>query len=774
MKRKKSTTTSQKKLFRRTLPSLLILLWVVVAGIGGPFFGKLSEKSSTDIATFLPKNAESSLASKEIEKFNDRRGVPLVIVFEKNNQELTTNDVSDIKAVNSKLNVIESVKGPIASPVIAEDNKAAISIVPLATDSDFIKTFPAIKKQLADAKLPVSYTLTGPASFSHDLQGGFSGIDSTLLLVTVAFVFAILLAVYRSPLLPIIVLFSAMAALSVAVVVVYYLADIGFVQINGQVQGILFILVIGAATDYSLLYISRYREELTQHRLVWRAAVSALRASLPAILAAGGTVSVGLLCLIFSDLGSNKALGPVGGIGIALSVLSAITLLPSLLLLSGRAAFWPVRPKYANEEKTPHYLKNHRIWAHIGAFVKRYPRPIWMVCTVVLIAASFGITQLKAEGVPQGDILIGKSEARDGQKILDKHFPAGSGSPAYIIASKDRQSEIVTMLDNDKGVSSVSIASNNVESGAAPIGNNEATIRSKIVKTIENERNKHLESLRTQISLKMAGYPQSYIDREFNNAANAIPSIDSLVANAYPFKDAVPKQVDNEILLQAILSDPADSLPARDTIIRIRDNLKQIDSSAKVGGVSASQLDTSVASKRDITVIVPLILISITVILMALLRSIAAPLVLLVSTILSFSATMGIAALVFNNVWNFAGADPTVIILGFVFLVALGIDYNIFLMTRVREETVRLGVSRGTVKGLVVTGGVITSAGIVLAATFAALNVIPVLYLVEISFIVTFGVLLDTIIVRSLLVPAVTLEIGRTMWWPSKLSKRKK
>lgn len=769
----KSIARSHTKLFRKILPAIVILIWVVFAAIGGPYFGKLGEESSTDLATFLPKSAESSLASKEIEKFNKRRGVPLVVVFDKNNSELTPQDVSKIKQATSKLNAVENVRGSIAPPVVAEDNRAAILIVPLATDSDFKSTFPEIKKKLSDAKLPATYTLTGPASFSHDLQGGFSGIDSTLLLVTVSFVFTILLFVYRSPLLPVIVLLSAVASLSVAVVAVYYLADAGFVQINGQVQGILFILVIGAATDYSLLYISRYREELTQHRIVWRATVSALRASLPAILAAGGTVTVGLLCLVFSDLGSNKALGPVGGIGIALSVLSAITLLPSLLLLFGRAAFWPVRPKYVNEGKTPHYLKNHRVWARIGAFVKRYPRPIWIVCIVILFSSSLGITQLKADGVPQGDILIGKSEARDGQKILDRHFPAGSGSPAYIIANKDKESAIVKMLDNDKGVSSVSIASNNVDSGAAPIGKSEDAIRSKITKTIEEERNKQLSNLRTQLSSQMAGYPQSYIDNAYTRAASAIPSVDSLVANAYPFKDAKPKQVDNEILLQAVLSSPADSIPARDTVIRIRNNLKQIDPTAKVGGVSASQLDTSLSSQRDILVIVPLILIAITIILMALLRSIIAPLILLVSTILSFSATMGISALVFNNLWKFAGADPTVIILGFVFLVALGIDYNIFLMTRVREETVRLGVPRGTVKGLVVTGGVISSAGIVLAATFAALNVIPILYLIEISFIVTFGVLLDTIIVRSLLVPALTLEIGPKIWWPSPIARRK-
>lgn len=765
---------SRKKLFRRLLPPLTILVWIVIAGIGGPYIGKISEESSTDLATFLPKSTESSLASKELEKFNDRRGIPLVAVYEKNNQNLSQTDIDDIKKATASLSTIQSIKSPVAAPVISEDKKAALSVITLPSDSDFRGVFPEIKKSFSGANLPVSYTFTGPASFAHDLQGGFSGIDSTLLLVTVAFVFVILLIVYRSPLLPIIVLTSSIIALSASVFVVYYLARAGLVQINGQVQGILFILVIGAATDYSLLYISRYREELTQHRTSWRASVAALRASLSAILAAGGTVSVGLLCLLFSDLGSNKALGPVGGIGIAFSVLSSITLLPSLLLLFGRAAFWPTRPKYSSQEKTPHYVANHRIWARIGSFVKRYPRPIWTTCIAFLIVASLGITQLKAEGVPQGDILIGKSEARDGQKILDRHFPAGSGSPAFVIVNKDKQDSVVEILDNQTGVSSVSVIANNSESSSKPIGKSETLLKQKIYDSIRTQRNAQIDEIRSEITSKLKGYPPALVDRSINEAIGSIPSAESIAESSYPFRGASVKQVDDQVALQVVLTDPADSLVARDTIKNIRANLELIDSSAKVGGVSASQLDTSLSSQRDILVIVPLILLSITIILMVLLRSIVAPLVLLVSTILSFSATMGIAALVFNNVWNFAGADPTVIILGFVFLVALGIDYNIFLMSRVREETVKLGVSRGTIKGLVVTGGVITSAGIVLAATFAALNVIPILYLVEISFIVTFGVLLDTIVVRSLLVPAVTLEIGPKMWWPSKISRRKK
>jgi RND superfamily putative drug exporter len=271
----------------------------------------------------------------------------------------------------------------------------------------------------------------------------------------------------------------------------------------------------------------------------------------------------------------------------------------------------------------------------------------------------------------------------------------------------------------------------------------------------------------------MTGAPIEVIRQAYLAAAAKVPSVEELVQEAYPFSDAKPMAADGLVLLQATLKDPASSVEARDTIKRLRERAAEHHSSVRFGGLSAIQLDTNTASDHDLMVIIPLILLAITVVLMLLLRAVVAPLVLLFTTVLSFGATIGISALLFNHVWNFPGADPSVIIFGFVFLVALGIDYNIFLMSRVREETIKLGVRDGTLKALVVTGGVITSAGIVLAATFAALYVIPILFLAQIAFIVAFGVLLDTLIVRSLLVPALTLEIGHFMWWPSKLSKRK-
>ncbi len=723
---------------RVLLPGILIVGWLVLAAIGGQYISKLSDLSSTDLDSFLPSNAESSLANKQLVKFSGSdKAIPVVIVYDKHGEKLSDKDIARLGAVDDQLASVEGVKGTISQPVASEDGEAAITIVPLASDGDFKTIFPQLKQRLSDLDLPVSYKLTGPASYSYTLQNAFSGVDGRLLIVAVLAVFLILLAVYRSPFLPFIVLSSALTALATAVIVVYNLTEAGVIQMNVQVQGIFFILVIGAATDYSLLYIARYREELTLRKDTLKATFAALKSSYQAIIAAGATVTVGLLCLLVSDLESNRALGPVGGIGIVFSILATLTFLPCVLLLFRRVVFWPRIPKYVREKAELRYMDNHPVWARVGAFVQRHPRRIWIVSTIaLLLVACVGVPQLRADGVPQSDVIMGGSESHDGQKIVDAHFPPGSGAPAYIIVNKNKLDGVIKILDADKGVSSVTIATSGAGAGAKPVG-----------KTAEDMQRKLRAAAKRQ--------PAQQIPPTLRGGGDI-------------------KVVDGNVLLQAILTDSSGSLTARDTITRLRDKVQKADDNAVIGGASAAQLDTNASSESDIRAIIPITLLAITIILMLLLRAIVAPLLLLLSTILSFGATMGASALLFNHIWHFPGSDPAVIIFGFVFLVALGIDYNIFLMTRVREETVKNGVQEGTIKGLIVTGGVITSAGIVLAATFASLSVIPMLFLGQIAFIVTFGVLLDTIVVRSLLVPAITLEVGRIAWWPSRLFHNKK
>lgn len=707
-------------MWRVIIPLVVVAVWLGLSSIGGPYFGRISEVSNNDMTLFLPRSAESTKVNNELVKFRDGRTLPVIAVFLADGQ-ITSGQIDSINNSSAAMKQTHLVQGDVSPPIVSSDRQSAYVVVPLDSSVELKTAIPKLRSAVAEsnASSGLSYKFTGPAMFAESLISAFAGIDGVLLLVALSVVFAILLFVYRSPILPVVTLLGAMFALSVAILLVWWLAKAGVIELNGQVQGILFILVIGATTDYSLLYIARYREEFIRLGDRWNATKVAWKASWEPIVAAGGTVTLGLLCLLVSDLGSNKALGPVGGIGIILAVVSALTFLPSILLLFGGKAFWPRTPKKL-ATKNIDYHQAHPAWSKVGRLVGRYPRRLWVGLTVLLLAACLLVLQLKANGVAQSDFVLGASEARDGQALLDQHFPGGSGSPAYILAPQQNQDQVVAILDQDTGVAGVSLATDSSRLPNLPVG----------------------------------------------VSASKIPGAATL------FADVQPKIVDGEVLLQATLTDPADSLAARHTIERLRAEIQNGYPTVNIGGISAVQLDTGVAAEHDLRLIIPLILVVITIILMLLLRSIVAPLVLLMTTLLSFGATLGIAALLFNNVWHYPGADPSVVIYGFVFLVALGIDYNIFLMTRVREEVAKNGLRQGTIKALVVTGGVISSAGIVLASTFAALYVIPILFLAQIAFIVAFGVLLDTLVVRSLLVPSLTLEAGRFMWWPSRLFKK--
>lgn len=760
---------------RVLIPTVLISIWFGLAALGGPYFGRIEEVSDVDLAAFLPESAEATKVTEQLSKFRDESSIPAIVVFTADDGVVDEAEETLINEQRDVLTAIDGVTGEISPAIVSEDTKAALLIAQVDTEAKVAEVIEEVRVALDEQELDgVSHAVTGPAGFAADLTKAFAGIDGILLLTALSVVFVILVFVYRSVLLPIIVLMTSLFALTASILLVWNLANAGLIQLNGQVQGILFILVIGAATDYSLLYIARYREELYRLSSKWDATHAALRGSLEPILASGGTVIVGLLCLLLSDLASNKALGPVGAIGIVFAMLSALTFLPVILYAFGRASFWPSRPKADAASRKAHEQKLQTgLWHRVGDFVTKYPRPIWVITTVVLLVASAGYLQLKADGVEQSQLILGQSQARDGQETVNRHFPDGAGSPAIIIADAQKYQELVVVLEVDEGVDTVSIVANNSPRGDIPLGREANEIRRSIISEVEKDLNPQLEELERQ-ELELAEQIGPEAARiAFQPARSQIPSAESLADDINPFKDATVKIIEGKVQLQATLVDAPDSQEAKDTIVRIRESVREVDSTALVGGTTAVQLDTTTASIRDRQVIIPVVLVAITLILMALLRSILAPVLLLLTTVISFGASLGVAALLFNNVWNFPGADPSVILYGFVFLVALGIDYNIFLMTRVREESLKLGTQKGVIKGLIVTGGVITSAGVVLAATFAALAVIPILFLFQLAFIVAFGVLLDTIVVRSLLVPALIKEIGSGVWWPSKLMRKK-
>jgi RND superfamily putative drug exporter len=708
------------RFLRIVIPAAVIVAWLVIASIGGPFFGKISEVSTNDQTSFLPASADATKVQEQSAAFRDETGAPAVIVLERDGG-LRTSDTTAAADLAHRLGDRSDVDS-VSPPIPSEDDDAVEIVATLTSAADTGDAVEAIRADVDDA-LPsgVQGYVTGPAGFTADLTEAFAGIDGILLGVALVAVLVILIIVYRSPLLPFLVLGTATFALTASILVVWALAKAGIVTVNGQVQGILSILVIGAATDYALLYVSRFREALRDERTGWDATKVALRASLEPILASGGTVIVGVLCLLLSDLNSNKALGPVAAIGIAFSLLAALTLLPALLLAFRRAAFWPLRPVYGSAHKAVTGPDARGLWARVGRLVARRSRVVWIVCTVGLLAMGTGLIGLKADGVPQSDLVIGQSQARDGQAVLADHFPAGSGSPAQVIGDADRIDALASAITDTDGVDAVVAVAKGAPSGTVAIGDDAGAAT--------------------------------------GGAAAGAPS-------------AEPTVVDGRVLLQATLTHTPDSDAAEQTVRDLRVAVERADPGAIVGGVTATAVDTNDTGIRDRTLIIPVVLVVILLILMLLLRSIVAPLVLIGSVIVSFAAALGVGALVFDHVFHFPGADPSVPLYSFVFLVALGVDYNIFLMTRVREETLRSGPHEGVLRGLGVTGGVITSAGVVLAATFAALGVIPILFLVQIAFVVAFGVLLDTIVVRSLLVPALAYDLGRRAWWPSRLSRR--
>ncbi|MEO7905247.1 MAG: MMPL family transporter [Candidatus Saccharimonadales bacterium] len=713
---KKQAKNAQVSVWLRVaLPLMIVAIWFAAGAIGGPYFGRVGEVSSNDQTSFLPASSEATKVQEQVADFRSEESIPALVVLTRPDA-LTTADRDYFGSLPETLGAVDGVNGAVSPAIASADNQAALLVVPVDSQAEVGDVTAAIEQKLEVNKpTGLESYVTGPAGFLSDLKTAFGGIDGLLLLVAVGAVFIILLIVYRSPLLPIIVLLTSVFALSASILVVWWLARAGVVTLNGQVQGILFILVIGAATDYSLLYTARFREELHRYTSVWQATKHAWKNAYEPIVASGGTVIVGLLCLLLSDLNSNKALGPVGAIGIGFSILAALTLLPSLLLLAGRVGFWPFRPKVGKDQRQATTVSDSGVWPAIAGFVAAKPRVIWMTGLVVLLIGAAGVTQFKASGVPQSDLILGSSQARDGQVKLGQHFPGGFGSPATIIASNDKQDELVAAAARVQGVDSVSALSKTSPSGMLPLGDDAPKFG--------------------------------------------------------PFSGLKPTIVGGRIALQVTLDDAADSTAAERTIVALRTALQRVDSTAIVGGVTATNLDTNNASIRDRTIIIPIVLVIITLILMMLLRAVVAPLLLMALTVISFATALGVSAWVFNGIFQFPGADPSVPLFGFVFLVALGIDYNIFLMTRVREESLKYGAREGILRGLIVTGGIITSAGVVLAATFAALAVIPILFLAQLAFIVAFGVLLDALLVRSLIVPALVRDIGALVWWPSNLSR---
>jgi putative drug exporter of the RND superfamily len=678
----------------RTARWLLVVVWIVLAGVAGSAGSKLTSVENNDAQAWLPGGAQSLQAlNVASEHFGSADVSDAVIVYTRPGG-LTAADKTALHANVTSLGRF-AYHGPVSGPVFSGDGQAALISVPLLSPSggDQLTTEVKSLKQAVQADTPVGLTsyVSGPAGVNADLANSFTGLDEKLLLATLFVVAVVLLITYRSPVLWLLPLISVGIAVEVGSAVVYLLAKSNVLLVNGEATSILYVLLFGIGTDYALLVISRYREELHRHQARQDAMAAAVRQALPPVLASAATVTIALLCLLAAQMNSTHGMGPVLAIGVAVTFLVMVTLLPALLVVFGRWVFWPFIPGYRPDAADPDAADpgaEHRTWRAIAGFVWRRPRVVWPVTVLVLGALAVGITGLHT-GLTDQEQFIAAPASVTGEQVIAAHFPAGLPDPVNVYAKQAAAPAVLAAVRGTPGVVSA-------EQVAAS-----------------------------------GGWVQ----------------------------------------VNAVLTAQPDSPAAEQTVVQLRQATGGTPGAdALVGGETATTLDTSNAEGHDERAIIPLILAVVFCILVILLQALVAPLLLLVCAALSYAAALGAAALSYHAIGH-PHVDPSVPLSGFLFLVALGVDYTIFYITRAKEETARAGHPVGGIDALVLTGGVITSAGLVLAATFSVLTVLPAVFTVQLGVLVAVGVLLDTFLVRTLLVSSLTLDIGPRIWWPGRLSR---
>ncbi|HET7070301.1 MAG TPA: MMPL family transporter [Nocardioides sp.] len=684
------------KLTGRVTKWVVLAVWVLILLAAGSVASKLSDVQDNQASSWLPGSAESTKALDKLAPFQNQNDIPTVLVY-KNDSGLTK---AELTSIGQKLDQVQKLDGSVPAKgldgratqpsklmQVSKDGQVAQGAVTFNFGKDGWNKLPDVKDQIEKTAAVPGTTMyvAGPGGQAADSAAAFAGIDGKLLYSTIIVVVVILLLTYRSPILWLLPVISAGVALTCAQAVIYLLAKNAGLTVNGQSAGILTVLVFGAGTDYALLLVARYREELHRHEDRHEAMAFALHRATPAIIASALTVVLGMLCLVVAQMNSTAGLGPVAAIGIGVGLLVMITLLPALLVIFGRWIFWPRRPHYDTVEPS-----SAGFWARIGARIAPRPRLVWVVTSVILAVCSLGFLQLNAHGLATQDSYTKDFDSVTGQQTLVDHGLADTSSPVQVVANADRAQAVGQAMQGIDGI----------------------------------------------------GQPSP-------------PIVKGGVA-----------------LIQAPLESDPTSKAAFATVDDVRAAVHQVrGADALVGGGSAITTDIEQASARDNKVIIPLVLVVVMIVLMVLLRALLSPLLLVATVVLSFAASLGLSSLVFRHMFGFAGADASLPLFVFVFLVALGIDYNIFLMTRVREETPQHGTRRASLIALGSTGGVITSAGLVLAATFSVLATLPLVAFAEIGFAVALGVLLDTMIVRSVLVTAINLDAGSRIWWPSKLDR---
>jgi RND superfamily putative drug exporter len=668
---------------------VVFAVWIVaVLGMGAANLpGKFSDAERNESTSFLPGDAESTKALAVTKQLEGGERAATVIVYRRDGG-LTAADKARITSDTEKLNALDfPAASQFGRPELSRDGSTALilnSIKGNGKGSTILDPIDKYRSLVSDPGGGLEVKVTGPAGFSADAIKVFEGINGTLLAAAGALVLLLLIMIYRSPFFwffPLLaVVFGEMASRGFG----YFLTEAG-VTVNGQSSSILSVLVLGAGTDYALLLVARYREELRTTDDKHAAMAEALRTAGPAIVASALTVSIALLALSLAKVNGTAGLGPIGAMGILVALLSQMTFLPALLVIVGRKPFWPYVP-HVGDAGTD---STHGAWRRIGERVAARPTRVLIGTTGLLVVMAFGLLNLSG-GLTQSSSFRDEVESVAGQELVADAFPAGASAPTDVIVRDPAKVAAV---------------------------------------------------------------------------AAAVRRVDG-VASVRPTGQSGPP---GTRLAAALKLDP-NSTAAYDLVPEIRRAARSADPKALVGGTSAVEHDLREASASDTKLLVPLTLVIVFMILGLLLRSLLAPVLLIGTVVLSFVAALGFSAVVFDVIFGFPGSDPSFPLFAFIFLVALGVDYNIFLMARVREESLRHGTREGMLRGLAVTGGVITSAGIVLAGTFSVLAVLPLVFLTELGFAIAFGVLLDTFLVRSVLVPALVFRIGPKIWWPSRMA----
>ncbi|MGW6156093.1 MMPL family transporter [Streptomyces sp. NPDC055144] len=669
---------------RAAVPWTLLGLWIVVLAIAGPFAGKLSDVQHDRAVDYLPASADSTQVAKIQDELPGGESTELVLVYHRDGG-LTAADrttaAAQVARVDRTFDLTAVPKGvpsrdgatlmyPVASTTPGHDEKARDAFVNDVRD-------------IAHDTGGLSVDTGGAGALATDASEVYGSLDGPLLYTTVAVVAILLILIYRSPFLWLVPLVVAGIADFLSMGVAYGLHQAFGTTVSGQSSGVMTILVFGAGTDYALLLVSRYREELRRIERPYDAMRAALRGCGPAVLASSGTVAVGLFCLLAADLNSSRGMGPLGAVGVLCALVAMLTLLPAVLVLLGRRVFWPLVPAYGSTPKA-----RRSLFAAMGSSAGRRPLTVLASGALLLGALALGVFSLPGS-LKQEDTFTDKPDSVVAMQTLAAAYPERGTQPISVITPTGRAGETLATARDVPGVA----AAERVRSGRGW----------------------------TEISVTASAPPQSTGETA--------------------------------------------------TIETLRDRLD--GKGSYVGGQSAQQLDLKDTNSRDRKVVVPIVLAAVLLILVVLLRSLVAPLILLGAVVAVWGASLGIAGLVFGPLFGFQGTDPGLGLLTFVFLVALGVDYGIFLMHRMREESLA-GAEPGAaaLTALRTTGGVIASAGLVLAATFSVLTNMPLVSLVEMGFVIAVGVLLDTFLVRTYLVTSASMALGRTVWWPGPLSRK--